>query len=358
MSRWKSLQETIPAAVRLGLLIAVGVGSMILLMVWLAGGFRTKIQPGERGPLPPASADLPVVAVVTTTVPVVREVVGTIAAEHEVNVAAELLGRVVAVHANAGDRVSRDEVLVELETAEYQARLEQAQAMLAQAEDHYRRIEQQHRAEAATEAQLVQARTSREAAQAKVVEAETFLARTKIRARVDGVLIERLCEVGDTVTPGQTVARLYDSLQLRATVPESLQPLLKVGHPVTVRIDALPGQECLGQVTEVVPQAQAISRGFEVKVSGPCKPGLVPGMFGRLRIPLGEQQELRVPSAALRRVGQITMVFRVLPDGSLLRQFVQLGEELDGEVVVTSGLKPGDRIVADAARVPAQGGAP
>lgn len=345
----------IPAAVRIGLLAVVGVGSMVLLMAWLAGAFVAKIQPRERGKLPSISSDLAVVTVAITRVPVVREVTGSIAAEHETNVASQLLGRVASVGASAGQRVKKGQVLVTLDEAEHRSRLEQAEALHRQARDRYERIDKQHRAQAATEAQLVEARTSRQAAQARVEEAQTFLARTKILAPVNGVLVERLCEVGDTLTPGRIVGRIYDRLQLVATVPESLQPHLSVGDKVMVRIDALGKGECGGEIKEIVPQAQALSRAFQVKVSGPCPPGLIPGMFGRLKIPLGERDEIRVPLAALRRVGQVPMVFRVLPDGVLLRQFVQTGEVSGEGIAISSGLKAGDRIVADAARVTARG---
>ncbi len=355
MSDEESKGTKIPAAVRIGVLALIGVGSMVLLMAWLAGAFVTKIQPRERGKLAPVSADIPVMTVAVTQVPIIREVTGSIAAEHETNVASQLLGRVASVAASAGQRVKKGQVLVELDEAEHRSRLEQAEALLRQAQDRYERIEKQHKAQAATEAQLVEARTSRQAAQAKVQEAKTFLAKTKILAPTDGILIERLCEVGDTVTPGRVVGRLYDRLQLVATVPESLQPHLKVGDDVAVRIDALGTGECSGKITEIVPQARALSRAFQVKVTGPCPPGLIPGMFGRLKIPLGEREEIRIPVAALRRVGQVPMVFRVLPDGVLLRQFVQTGERSGEEIAISSGLQAGDRIVEDAARVTAGG---
>ena len=358
MSRFRSMLDRVPGAVRIALLVVVGIGSMVLLMVWLAGGFTRKVEPRERGALPPPPPGLPLLTVKATRVPVVREVTGSIAAEHETQVASELLGRVGRVHVTAGQHVEAGQVLVEVEEAEHRARLTQAEALLRQAEDHFRRTQKQAEAHTTTESQLVQARTSLEAAQAHLEEAQAFLAKTKIRAPSAGVVIERLCEVGDTVMPGRPVARLYDRLQLVATVPESLQPHLSVGQVVAVRVDALGQGECGGTISEIVPQAQALSRAFQVKVTGPCPPGLIPGMFGRMRIPLGEREVLRVPLTAVRRVGQVTMVFRVVSDGPLLRQFVELGEVSAEQVVVTSGLQAGDRVVSDAALVSPRGELP
>ncbi|MCA8922577.1 MAG: efflux RND transporter periplasmic adaptor subunit [Planctomycetes bacterium] len=354
----KQVIQRFSGALRLGLMVFVALGAMVLLMVWLAGGFTRKIAPREPGapPLPPA--DLPVTTVTATRVPVVREVTGSIAAQHEIHVASQLLGRVTAVHASAGQRVTQGQVLVELEEAELRSRLQQAEALLRQAVDRLERTEKQVQGKTLSEAELVRARTEEEAARARVDEAQTVLAKTRILAPADGVLIERLCEVGDTVTPGQAVARLYDRLQLIATVPESLLTRLSVGDEVAVQVDALGKGACAGQIDEIVPQAQALSRAFQVKVTGPCPAGLIPGMFGRMRIPLGAREELHVPTTAIRRVGQVPTVFRVLPDGSLLRQFVQLGEAGADTVVVTSGLEVGDRVVTDAARVTPAGERP
>lgn len=331
--------------------LVVGVGAMGVLMVWLAGGFHEKIQPKNARPLPPPVAGLPTVAVEARLVPAFRDAVGTVAAEHETAVASLLLGRVREVKVSAGDEVKAGDVLVSFEKAEHQARLDQANAALRSAEDDLRRLEKLAAGHSAvvTEQEVAQARARVDGARAKRTEAATVLSYATVKAPSAGVVIDRYIEVGDTVQPGQTLIRLYDRLQLVATVPESLQSRLKVGQAIGVRLDAL-GLECEGQVAEIVPQSSR-ARAFEVKVTGPCSKGVMPGMFGRIRIPLEPRREIRIPVAAVRRVGQIAMVFLVQPSGHALRQFVRLGRETGDAVVVRSGLTAGDRIVADASRV-------
>ncbi|MCO5169781.1 MAG: efflux RND transporter periplasmic adaptor subunit [Planctomycetes bacterium] len=349
---------SVPRAQRLvAALRAVGPAALaalaiVALMLWLAGTFTPQVPPGPPAAPPPPPPDVELIGVDLVSVPVVREVVGTIAAERERAVAARLLGRVEEVHASPGVAVAEGALLVRLEQAEHRARLEQAQAALRQAADRHDRLERERRAGTASEAQLVHARTELEAARAREEEARTVLSYTELRAPAAGTVIERLCEVGDTVTPGRTLVRLFDRLQLVATVPESLRQRLSVGDAVAVRIDALGDEECEGRIAEVVPEADPLSRAFRVKVTGPCHPGVIPGMFGRMRVPMGERHELRVPRSAVRRAGQVALVFRAVPDGGLLRQFVQTGAVVGDQVVVTSGLVEGDRIAADAARVP------
>lgn len=343
------LLSKLPRPLRVALPVAGAVVAMALLMAWLAGAFVRKVPPGPSEARPRVPAGAEVVEVRSTAVPVARELTGTVMAEHEATVAAQVLGRVIEVDASPGQHVTAGQPLVRLDPSELRARLEQAEAQLRQAEDRLRRVESLFAAQAIPESELVQARTNVEAARARAAEARTVASYTEVLAPADGVVIERLAEVGDTVTPGRPLVRLFDRLQLVAVVPESLARHVAVGRTVAVRIDAL-DLDCEGTISEVVPQAEAVTRAFKVKVSGPCPAGVIPGMFGRMRVPLGTRDEVRVPAGALRRVGQLTTAFRVLDDGRLLRQLVQTGERVGDQVVITSGLQPGDRILAQAER--------
>jgi len=70
-------------------------------------------------------------------------------------------------------------------------------------------------------------------------------------------------------------------------------------------------------------------------------------LVDRLYIPLGEREELQIPLAAVRRVGQIFYVYRVVGDTQVERAFIQIADEQDDRVAVASVLSAGDRIVAD-----------
>lgn len=129
-----------------------------------------------------------------------------------------------------------------------------------------------------------------------------------------------------------------------ASVRESLALRLAVGQTLPARLESL-GYECEAAVSEIVPEAQASSRSFTVKVTGPCPPGIYPGMFGRLLLPLDDEEILVIPGNAVRRVGQLTMVDCVV-DGRIHRRNVQLGRTLDADVEVLSGLSAGETVLA------------
>lgn len=345
---------------RIGAVTLLSIGGIVVLLVWLAGGFHEKIQPAPTqvggGPLGTAST----VTVESISVPLSEDAVGTVQAVHETEVGAKIMARVLAVHFQAGQHVEEDQVLLELEGGELQARLSQAQAAvdaakaaLDQAQTNYDRIVRLREKDAASELEfttatneLNAARANHEQAQSVLREAETMLGYATIRSPLSGVVIDKAVDVGDMVTPGQTLLRLYDQLQLVATVRESLATSLQVGQQLPVTLEAL-SLRCQSTISEIVPEADVLSRAFHVKVTGPCPAGVIPGMFGRLHIPLGQREELRIPRSAVRRVGQIAYVYRVVGDNRVERAFIQIASEHDDQVAVASGLSAEDRIVAD-----------
>ncbi len=335
-----------------------GVAAIVLMMLWLAGAFASKISPNQvvaAVEVRPAEG-VPTAVVAATTRPYAEWAVGTTRAVHETTLGSRLLAKVVAVHFRAGEVVEKDQVLLELDDADLRAQLEQAVAVVAatsaaldQARTEFERIQRLTTQQAASELEMTRvtnalraAEADRRRAEQARAEAENRLSFATIRSPMAGRIIDKKVDVGDTVTPGQPLVTLYDHerMQLVAVVRESLAHRLAVGQWVTVRLEAL-GKECEGRVTEIVPEAVAASRSFEVKVSGPCPPGVYPGMFGRIRIPLDEQTITLVPKAAVRRVGQLDIVDVVL-GGTLHRRLVRLGREHDDGIEVLSGLKPGE----------------
>jgi hypothetical protein len=71
-------------------------------------------------------------------------------------------------------------------------------------------------------------------------------------------------------------------------------------------------------------------------------------MFGRLKLPMGDEEVLVIPVKAVRRVGQLTLV-DVEHEHRVQRRAVQLGRDFDGEVEVLSGLRPDEQVIVPAA---------
>jgi RND family efflux transporter MFP subunit len=166
-----------------------------------------------------------------------------------------------------------------------------------------------------------------------------------IRAPFDAVVIDKRIEAGDTATPGRVLVELYepDRMQLVAIVRESLAVKLKVGDKLPVELEAL-GYRCEAGISEIVPQAETASRSFTIKVTGPCPEGVYSGMFGRLFIPLDDEDVVVVPAAAIKRVGQLTLA-EVLIDGKIQRRSIQVGRLFEQGFEVLAGLKAGEVVL-------------
>jgi RND family efflux transporter MFP subunit len=273
--------------------------------------------------------------------------------------------KVLEVNFKSGQAVHKGDVLIRLDNQSLKAEVGKAQGGLDSAKaarDHakveFEATDKAFKAGAATKTDLDRADNAYKSAQADVQRLEEALNSAKISldysviySPMDGVIIDKKVNVGDTAMPGQVLLTLYDPqrMQLVARVRESLAQRLKVGQQLDVQVSS-DKPLCRGTVTEIVPEAESASRTFSVKVSGPCEPGVYAGTFGRLRIPLDTQDVLVIPVAAVTHVGQLDTV-RVVVDGKADRRSVRLGRLLpeQGNVVeVLSGLAEGEKVVMGA----------
>jgi len=196
---------------------------------------------------------------------------------------------------------------------------------------------------------LETARANQARAEEAVSEAEVNLRYATIKAPKPGKVIETWAEEGDMARPGEPLLALYDpdSLRLEVPVMENLAVKLQIGDALDVTIDALQKQKQFrATVDEIVPQAEAASRSFLVKVGLPPSPDLFEGMYGRLAIPAGTRRHLCLATAAIERVGQLEFVYVERPDGAKEKRFIKTGRlGMPGRVEVLSGLEAGERVL-------------
>lgn len=347
-------------------LLAFAAGVAVLLL-WLAGRFSPKTP--STVPAEPAGETIAgrVVTVRAVRVPLDELAVGTIRAVHETTIGSKLLARVVEVDLKAGQQVKAGDVLLRLDDADLKAKLQQAEAAAASAEAAYaqtakdeKRYASLLKSNAVTPQEYEKMATALKSAEAElrrareiVNEVQITLDWATIRAPMNGTVIDKKVDVGDMVTPGQMLVTLFDPtrMQLVASVRESLAHRLAVGENVGVSIEGL-DKECFGTISEIVPEAQAASRAFEVKVTGPCPKGVYTGMFARMRIPLGEEELLAIPRRAIRNIGQLELV-EVLEKNRPIRRAVRTGRVLGENVEVLSGLRAGEQVIVPDGSEPA-----
>ncbi len=344
-----------------GLAVAFGLVAFIaVLMLWLSGFFMEKVMETPAGnKMLAAMPDGDFVTVDLTSLPRLESAVGTIRAVHEVGVASKILARVKEIRIKAGQRVARGEILALLDEADLKARLEQAQAAeiaasarLDQAKADLVRGERLKARQAISAEELEKMNTEARMATAEFDRAKQAVSEARItedyatiKAPIAGIIVDKKVNEGDTLQPGQVLATMYDPgrMQMVASVRESLAQKLSVGQELAARIDTL-DMDCHATISEIVPEAQAESRSFQVKVTGPCPPEIISGMFGRIYIPLDEERVLAIPPEAIRKVGQLSEVDVLTDQGNIARRVVQPGRLLKQGREILSGLKPGEKI--------------
>lgn len=344
---------------------------IVVLMLYLDGAFTPKVPAQAPAPAGPASAPAASLAEAAfITVPSVERAPSTIRPLHETALAAKVREpeKVLEMNVTAGQEVHKGDLLVRLDSSTWQNRKEMAQAKLKSAQatrddaaKTYDRIKDIVAKGAATVTEADNAKYRFEGAQAEALaaqhaldEAAMNLEYTRILAPGDAVVIDKRADVGDTVAPGQVLVSLYDKMQLIANVREGLMKNLKAGQTIGVYLEDL-GAACEGTISEIVPQADPVTRTFQVKVVGPCHAGVRPGMYAKLLVPLGDKQVLVIPPAAVLHVGQLTMV-DVAGAKGMERRYVQLGQPFDlggkAYLQVLSGLKPGEKVALPAPQEP------
>ena len=355
--------------------------SLCIAAAWILLNGCDKIEPGaftdvEKAPFIP----------VQTTVAEVRETdrmyeaVGTVRPKTETRIEARVTGQVLDVQVRPGDQVTKGALLVSLDSRQMTSRLDQAQQALKtaeagreqarhaldaaragfkQAQANYNRVKSYFESQAATAQDLEAAESTFRQAEAGVKRAEEGLAAaeagilqaravvnesaisieyTRILAPEDGVVLKRFVEPGDLALPGKPLVALRTSgaLRLEAYVREGLIARVAPGASLEVDIETL-DRLVAATVEEIVPYADPNSRTFLVKAAMPPVEGLYPGMFGKLRIPVGRQRIVTVPWSAVRRVGQLELVRVQVGDGWQARH-VKTGVRLGDAVEILSGL--------------------
>jgi membrane fusion protein (multidrug efflux system) len=372
---------------------------------------------GVKGETVAAGEASPAIAVDTVDAgerPIRRflEVTGTLAAQEEAEVAAEVQGRVVATPVERGTRVAEGDALIRIAAAEMEAQAAEADANAAQivgrlgladgSEFQVDRVpevanakanldlalgdferaqmlyERKLLAKAEFDQRSAQAEVARRqydiarngalqqyqallAARARLTLAKKALADTVVRSPFAGVVGQRLVSVGAYVTRGTKVASVLrtNPLRLNLTVPQQYSAEVAVGRPVLLEVDAAPGQRFEGQVRYVSPALQTDSRTLIVEALVPNNTGLLkPGSFATARIEqASERPGVLVPAAAVRTISGTSRVFVVSGEHAEER-IVTLGQTVDDLVEITTGLKAGEHVatsnveqLADGSRV-------
>jgi membrane fusion protein, copper/silver efflux system len=172
-----------------------------------------------------------------------------------------------------------------------------------------------------------------------------------LRAPIGGEIVEKRVVTGQAVQPGDELFLIADRslLWVELAVFESDARMLRVGLPVELTVDALPGHTYRGRVTFIHPGLDTTSRTLTARVEVPNRDGrLRPGMYVTARLIPASTMRLAVPLTAVLPTGTRQLVFVKRGDGQFVPRDVVTGARSDSLVEIVSGLRAGDEVVASA----------
>lgn len=317
------------------------------LLALASCGGRQENGAHEAAALPSATVQVQVARLQPHTA--AEEVVGTVRSKLRAMVEAKISGRLLEYAAIPGAKVKKGDVLARLENQEIQAKVDQAKAMLEQAQSDFSRQKQLIESNATTRQDFDAAAARVKVTTAGLAEAETMAGYARVTAPFDGVITRKLADVGDLAMPGKPLLEIEapTALRFEADLPEAMLDRVSMGAKMQVRIATLP-QPLEAVVSEIAPVADPVSRTFLVKLDLPSADGLRTGQFGRVAVPVTQTKLLLVPAASVLRRGQMELLF-VVKNGHALLRLVKTGKVLSDGIEILSGLEEGEQVVVNGA---------
>lgn len=284
----------------------------------------------------------------------------------EVRVGAQLSGIVEKLNVVVGSKIRKGEVIATIDSRPLQARLSQARAQIAVAEQELKRSEvelarsqqlDQQRLVARSDVEdktlgVSEARARLEKARRDAAVVETDLNYAVIRSPITGTVASVTTQEGETVAASfstPTFATIIEdgALELIALVDETDIGNVAVGNPVTFTVESFPAREFTGRVERIAPKGSIISGvvNFEVmiRIESPVN-DLKPDMTTNVSIRTAERDALVLPVAAVQKDDAGRYVW-LDSNGELVRRDVAAGARDAGFIEIRQGVVPGDRVL-------------
>ncbi|MDR1102969.1 MAG: efflux RND transporter periplasmic adaptor subunit [Tannerella sp.] len=250
-------------------------------------------------------------------------------------------GRIERIYVEIGDRVTKDQLLVQMESSN----LQQQTTQLANLERDYERYSALLEVGGIAQQQVDQIRTQIDVLKAAI---KNLQDNTQLRSPISGVVTARNYDNGNVFAqqPILTVQQL-NLLKVIINVSESYFTKVRVGMKVDIRLDVYGSEVFAGRVSLIYPTVDASSHTFGVEVAIDNRDMKVrPGMYARVTLNFGTGESIVVPDVAVQKqAGANDKYVFVVQNGVARYRRVEPGQRLDEQCEILSGIEPGDEVV-------------
>lgn len=273
---------------------------------------------------------------------------GLVRGIHDQTLTSAMGGRVVALRAKDGDRVSRGQLLVQIDAETLGADAEAAKVAYEAAQRDYQRFKNAHEQGGVTDQQLAAIHTQMVAAEGRYTAARRRLSDASVVAPTSGEIYKSYVEVGSFVNPGAKLFEIVDDSQLKVSCYVTERQRLQLSKNQNVRIisELFPSQEITGHISMIGDKAnQALSFPVDVMLDKETSQGLRPGMYVSLSFSgQTENTGILIPRNAI--IGSINdaQVY-IVRNGMSIRKAVTAGNIVGDHIEIIDGLQKGDSLV-------------
>lgn len=287
--------------------------------------------------------------------------IGTLKASQGIDLSVEIAGTITDVQFQSGEKVSKGQAIVLLDSEMEQASLTSAEADLNLSRLEFQRARSLLDRQAISRSEYDRLNAESQKAAASVAQLRASLSKKRILAPFSGTIGIRQVDVGDYIAAGTPIATLQDltTLYVDFFLAEQHVPLLKLGQRVQLQVAAYPGERFEGVISALNPKVETTTRNVQVRAElGNPDGRLLPGMFADLQVLLPtETAQVVVPETAITYTLYGNSVLLVTegtpPEGVsrdepylvVERRFVTTGERRDGLTVVLDGLEGGEQVI-------------
>ncbi|MBN2297575.1 MAG: efflux RND transporter periplasmic adaptor subunit [Deltaproteobacteria bacterium] len=335
---------------------------MILCAATLSCGNNNASSMAEEVQTSPAAPDVIIHEVIEGPIYKTYTAIGTVEAYDIARIMPRVQGRIKTINAEEGDPVVRDDLLMLIDTFDYEKAVKNTTAIANQAKASFERIARDlsrmqvlYNQNSISEQAYQDTITARDLARYQYDQAINALdiairnlRECSVTAPISGMVTQKLVNVGELTGPAQLafVIMNMDMVKVEVDLPEEIYGSLKEGETGMITLDAIPDKSYKGKITKIYPTIDPLSRTCKVELSLK-NPGLDlrSGMTARVGVVEKTRDNvLSVPKSALIQAEQGYFIYRIKTD-TVEKTLVELGIEGDSVFEITDGVSAGDQVV-------------
>ncbi|MEN6618726.1 MAG: efflux RND transporter periplasmic adaptor subunit [Rikenellaceae bacterium] len=267
---------------------------------------------------------------------------GSVEAQTVNNIAPQMSVRIGKIYVEIGDKVLKDQKLVELDATN----LTQAKIQMENDAIEFERVDELYKFGGVSKSEWDSRKLAYDISKTNY---NNINENTVLASPISGIVTARNYDSGDMYSMGQPilVVEQIRPVKLKINVSESLFTKVKKGMEVDITADVYGDEIFKGRVSLIYPSINPNTRTFPVEVSVANRDERIrPGMFARVMLSYGTEEYVVVPDrAVVKQTGSGDRYIYVFKDGKVSYQKIKLGRRMDTEYEIISGIEDGDLVI-------------